>query len=130
MMTDTIADMLTRVRNAFRAKKTHVDIPASKVKAEIAKLLLREGYIKNVKYYDDGLQGMIRIYLKYRDDRSAIERIERVSRASRKVYAGKDELPRVMGGMGIAVISTSKGIMTDKECRREGVGGEVLCHVW
>jgi len=130
MMTDTIADMLTRVRNAFRAKKTHVDVPASKVKAEIAKLLLREGYIKDVKYYDDGLQGMIRIYLKYRGDRSVIERIERISRASRKVYAGKDNLPRVMGGMGIAVISTSRGIMTDKECRREGVGGEVLCHVW
>lgn len=130
MMTDTIADMLTRVRNAFRAKKTHVDVPASKVKAEIAKLLLREGYIKDVKYYDDGLQGMIRIYLKYRGDRSVIEKIERISRASRKVYAGKDNLPRVMGGMGIAVISTSRGIMTDKECRREGVGGEVLCHVW
>lgn len=130
MMTDPIADMLTRVRNAFRIRKTHVDIPASKMKAEIAKILLREGYINNVKYYDDGLQGIIRIYLKYADDTSVIEKIERVSLPSRKVYVGKQDIPRVMGGMGIAIVSTSKGIMTDKECRKEGVGGEVICRVW
>jgi small subunit ribosomal protein S8 len=131
MMTDPIADMLTRVRNAFRAQKNHVDIPASKMKAEIARIMLENGYINNVKYIDDGLQGKIRVYLKYDDkDSCIIEGIKRISVPSRRVYVDKDSIPRVMGGYGTAIISTSKGVLTDKECRREGVGGEVLCHIW
>ncbi|HMA76367.1 MAG: 30S ribosomal protein S8 [Candidatus Krumholzibacteriota bacterium] len=131
MMTDPIADMLTRMRNAYRIGMKHVDIPASKIKAEIAKVLLTDGFIKDIKYYDDGLQGVIRIYLKYtEDDKSVIEKIERVSLPSRRVYVGKDNIPRVMGGLGTAIISTSRGVMTGRKCRSEGIGGEVLCHVW
>ncbi|HSG28689.1 MAG TPA: 30S ribosomal protein S8, partial [Candidatus Krumholzibacterium sp.] len=114
MMTDPIADMLTRVRNAFRAKKTHVDIPASKVKAHIARIMLQGGYVKNVKYIDDGLQGQLRVYLRYDDkNNSIIEGIKRVSVPSRRVYVDKTSIPRVMGGYGTAIISTSKGVMTD-----------------
>jgi small subunit ribosomal protein S8 len=131
MMTDPIADMLTRVRNGFRVGMGRVDVPASKIKAEIAKVLLKSGYIKDIKYYDDGLQGILRIYLKYtNDNKSVINKIERVSLPSRRVYVGKDDIPRVMGGLGTAIISTSKGVMTDKKCRAEGIGGEVLCHLW
>jgi len=131
MMTDPIADMLTRVRNAIHAKKRHVDIPASRMKAQIAKILLDGGYVRNVKYIDDGLQGKIRIYIKYApDSTSVIEGLKRVSMPSRRVYVGKGTIPRVMGGYGTAVISTSQGVMTDKECRKLGVGGEVLCHIW
>ena len=131
MMTDPIADMLTRVRNAFRVGMELVDVPASKIKAEIAKVLLKSGYIKEIKYYDDGLQGVLRIYLKYTsDNKSVINKIERVSLPSRRVYVGKNDIPRVMGGLGTAIISTSKGVMTDKKCRAEGVGGEVLCQLW
>ncbi len=131
MMTDPIADMLTRVRNAIHARKGHVDIPASRMKAQIAKILLDGGYVRNVKYIDDGLQGKIRIYIKYTpDNASVIEGIKRVSMPSRRVYVSKGTIPRVMGGYGTAVISTSKGVLTDKECRKLGVGGEVLCHIW
>jgi small subunit ribosomal protein S8 len=131
MMTDPIADMLTRVRNAYRAKKSHVDIPASKIKAQIARIMLEGGYINDVKYIDDGLQGMLRVYMKYdSDNRSVIEGIKRISLPSRRVYVDSGNIPRVMGGYGTAIISTSKGIMTDKECRAHGVGGEVLCHIW
>lgn len=131
MMTDPIADMLTRVRNAFRAKKTHVDIPASKVKAHIARIMLQGGYVKNVRYIDDGLQGQLRVYLRYDEkNKSIIEGIKRVSVPSRRVYVDKTGIPRVMGGYGTAIISTSKGVLTDKECRALGVGGEVLCHIW
>jgi len=131
MMTDPIADMLTRVRNAFRIGMEHVDVPASKIKAEIAKVLLSSGYIKDIKYYDDGLQGILRIYLKYMNDsKSVIAKIERVSLPSRRVYVSKDNIPRVMGGLGTAIISTSKGVMTDKKCRAQGIGGEVLCQLW
>ncbi len=130
-MTDPIADMLTRVRNAFRIGMNHVDIPASKIKAEIAKVLLYSGYIKDIKYYDDGLHGVIRVYLKYtKDNKSVIVKIQRVSLPSRRVYVDKNSIPRVMGGLGTAIISTSKGVMTDKECRAKGVGGEVLCKLW
>jgi len=123
MMTDPIADMLTRIRNGIHAKKGHVDMPASRIKAQIAKILLDGGYIRNVKYIDDGLQGKIRIYIKYAPDSSSvIEGIKRVSMPSRRVYVSK--------GYGTAVISTSKGVMTDKECRKLGVGGEVICHIW
>jgi small subunit ribosomal protein S8 len=131
MMTDPIADMLTRIRNAIHARKEHVDIPASRMKAQIAKILLDGGFVRNVKYIDDGLQGKIRIYIKYTPDNSSvIEGIKRVSMPSRRVYVSKSTIPRVMGGYGTAVISTSKGIMTDKECRKLGVGGEVICHIW
>jgi small subunit ribosomal protein S8 len=131
MMTDPIADMLSRIRNALKIKKIHVDIPASKIKAQIAKILRDSGYVTNVKYIDDGLQGKIRIYLRYTDgNESVIEGLRRVSKPSRRVYVSKGTIPRVMGGYGTAVISTSKGIITDKECRELGVGGEVLCHIW
>ena len=131
MMTDPIADMLARIRNALKMKMAHVDIPASRIKAQIAKILRDGGYISNVKYIDDGLQGKIRIYLKYTESNdSVIEGLKRVSKPSRRVYVGKGTIPRVMGGYGTAVISTSKGLLTDKECRDQGVGGEVLCHIW
>ncbi len=131
MMTDPIADMLARVRNAIQVRKMHVDMPASKIKAQIARILLENGYVLNVKYIDDGLQGKLRIYLKYTEEhQSAIEGLKRISVPSRRVYVKKDTIPRVMGGYGTAIISTSRGVMTDKECRRNGFGGEVLCHVW
>ncbi len=131
MMTDPIADMLTRIRNAIISKKSHVDMPASKIKARIAKILLEGGYVDNVKYIDDGLQGQLRVYLKY-NERSvcAIEGLRRISLPSRRVYVTKVEIPRVMGGYGTAIISTSKGVLTGKECRALGVGGEVICHIW
>jgi small subunit ribosomal protein S8 len=130
-MTDPIADMIVRLRNGKKAKKAHVDIPASRVKAQIAKILLDNGYVKNVKYIDDDKQGLLRIYYRYDEERvCAIEGMKRVSLTSRRVYVPKSGIPRVMGGFGIAIISTSKGLMTDKECRALGVGGEVLCHVW
>ncbi|UCF05364.1 MAG: 30S ribosomal protein S8 [bacterium] len=131
MMTDPIADFLTRLRNAIIAHKVHVDIPASKIKAQIAKILLESGYVNNVKYIDDGLQGQLRIYLKYgKDNESAIEGMKRISIPSRRVYVGKSDIPRVMGGYGTAIISTSRGVLTDKDCRELEMGGEVLCHVW
>jgi small subunit ribosomal protein S8 len=131
MMTDPIADMLTRLRNAITARKRHVDVPASTIKAQIAKKLLDGGYVADVKYIDDGLQGQLRIYLKYDDTNTcAIEGMKRISLPSRRVYVGKSKIPRVMGGFGTAIISTSKGMLTDKECRALGVGGEVICHIW
>jgi len=131
MMTDPIADMLTRIRNAYRSNKDYVDIPASKIKAQIARIMLEGGYIKNVKFIDDGLQGSIRVYIKYNEGRrSAIEGIRRISLPSCRVYVTRDNLPRVMGGFGTAIISTSHGIMTEKDARKDGVGGEVLCHIW
>jgi small subunit ribosomal protein S8 len=131
MMTDPIADLITRLRNGIKAKKPYIDIPASRIKAQIAKIFLENGYLKNVKYIEDNKQGLLRIYYKYDDDRRcAIEGLKRVSATSRRVYVAKDGIPRVMGGYGTAVISTSKGLLTDKECRAHGVGGEVLCHIW
>ncbi len=131
MMTDPIADFLTRIRNAVKEKKTHVDIPASKMKANIAKILLEHGYVKNVRFMEDTKQGILRIYLKYDSEkRSAIEGLRRISLPSRRVYVTKDNIPRVRGGYGTAIISTSRGLLTDKECRALGIGGEVICHVW
>jgi small subunit ribosomal protein S8 len=131
MMTDPIADMLTRIRNAIHINEAHVDIPASRIKAHIARILLERGYVSNVKYIDDGLQGKLRVYLKYDDQNvSAIEGLQRISLPSRRVYVNKGRIPRVMGGYGTAIISTSQGILTDKECRARGIGGEVLCHIW
>ncbi|NLH96374.1 MAG: 30S ribosomal protein S8 [Clostridiaceae bacterium] len=130
-ITDAIADMLTRIRNASSAKHESVDIPASNIKKDIARILLDEGYVKDVEFIDDDKQGIIRIYLKYTGNKqSVISGIKRISKPGLRVYAGKDELPKVLGGLGIAVISTSRGVMTDKKARAEGVGGEVLAFIW
>ncbi|HEY8349677.1 MAG TPA: 30S ribosomal protein S8 [Clostridiales bacterium] len=130
-ITDAIADMLTRIRNASSAKHESVDIPASNIKKDMARILLDEGYIKDVEFIEDGKQGIIRIFLKYTGNKqSVISGIKRISKPGLRVYAKKDELPKVLGGLGIAVISTSKGVMTDKKARAEGVGGEVLAFIW
>ena len=131
-ITDPIADMLTRIRNASNAKHDTVDVPASNMKKAIAQILLDEGYIKNFQTINDGTQGVIRITLKYVQPgtEKAISGLRRVSKPGLRVYAGADELPRVLRGLGIAIVSTSKGIMTDKKAREAHVGGEVLAFVW
>jgi small subunit ribosomal protein S8 len=130
-ITDPIADMLTRIRNAGTAKHETVDVPASKMKVAIAQILLDEGYIKSFQLIDDGTQGIIRITLKYlANEERAIQGLKRVSKPGLRIYAGADELPQVLKGLGIAIISTSKGIMTDKQARKLHVGGEVLAFVW
>ena len=130
-ITDPIADMLTRIRNAGTAKHETVDVPASKMKVAIAQILLDEGYIKSFQLIDDGTQGIIRITLKYLANKErAIQGLKRVSKPGLRIYAGADELPQVLKGLGIAIISTSKGIMTDKKARELHVGGEVLAFVW
>jgi small subunit ribosomal protein S8 len=131
MLTDPIADMLTRVRNAVLIKSEKVDIPASKMKVEVAKILKEEGFIKSYKILKDKKQGILRVALKYASDSDPIiSGLKRISKPGRRVYVGKAEIPRVMGGVGIAIITTPKGVLSDKTCRREGVGGEVLCYVW
>ncbi|MCD8342568.1 MAG: 30S ribosomal protein S8 [Clostridiales bacterium] len=129
-ITDPIADMLTRIRNASNAKHSTVDVPASNMKKAIAKILLDEGYIKNYQLIDDGTQGIIRITLKYNGNERAITGLRRVSKPGLRVYAGADELPKVLHGLGIAIVSTSKGVLTDKAAREQHVGGEVLAFVW
>ena len=130
-ITDPIADMLTRIRNANSAKHDTVDVPASNMKKAIAQILLEEGYIKNFQLIDDGTQGVIRITLKYNSGKEkVITGLRRVSKPGLRVYAGADELPKVLRGLGIAIVSTSKGIMTDKKAREAHVGGEVLAFVW
>lgn len=130
-ITDAIADMLTRIRNASSAKHESVDIPASNIKKSISQILLDEGYVKDVEYIDDDKQGTIRITLKYTGNKqNVITGIKRISKPGLRVYASKDEIPKVLGGLGIAILSTSKGILTDKKARAEGVGGEVLAFVW
>lgn len=130
-MTDVVADMLTRIRNANDAKHETVDIPASNMKKAIAQILLDEGYIKNYKVTDDGKQGIITVTLKYGEGKQKIIRgLKRVSKPGLRIYAASQELPRVRNGLGIAIISTSRGIMTDKTARKENVGGEVLAFVW
>ena len=130
-ITDPIADMLTRIRNANNSRHTTVDIPASNMKKAIAKILLDEGYVKNVEYIDDSTQGVIRITLKYAENKQKVlTGLKRVSKPGLRIYASKEELPRVLKGLGIAIISTSKGIMTDKEARRQNVGGDVLAFIW
>ena len=129
-ITDPIADMLTRIRNANTAKHATVDVPASNMKKSIAQILLDEGYIKNFQLIDDGTQGVIRITLKYNGTEKVISGLRRVSKPGLRVYAGADELPRVLRGLGIAFISTSKGVMTDKAARAQHIGGEVLAFVW
>ena len=130
-ITDPIADMLTRIRNAGTAKHETVDVPASKMKKAIVEILLNEGYIKSYQLVDDGTQGIIRITLKYLPDKEkVISGLRRVSKPGLRIYAGAAELPKVLKGLGIAIISTSKGVMTDKQARAEHVGGEVLAFVW
>ena len=129
--TDPIADLLTRVRNAYNAKHEMVEVPASKMKQEIVKILLNEGYIKDYKVVPDEKQGVISIWLKYGDNKKKVlSGIKRVSKPGLRVYAAWDEIPRVLKGLGIAIVSTSKGIMTDKRARREKIGGEVLAYIW
>jgi len=130
-MTDPIADMLTRIRNASTARHEKVDIPESKLKKNLAQILLDEGYIKSYKLLEDQKQGVIRIYLKYAPDKKGIiSGLKRVSKPGCRTYVTHKELPRVLGGLGSAIISTSRGIMTSSQCRRERVGGELLCYVW
>ena len=130
-ITDTIADMLTRIRNANAAKHETVDIPASNMKKAIAQILLDEGYIKSFQVLEDSKQGVIRITLKYGPNKSqVITGLRRVSKPGLRIYSSCEEMPRVMKGLGIAILSTSKGVMTDKQARKENVGGEVLAFVW
>jgi len=129
-ITDPIADMLTRIRNASAAKHSTVEIPASNMKKSIAEILLQEGYIKNFQLINDGIQGIIKVTLKYNGAEKAIAGLRRVSKPGLRVYAGADELPYVLRGLGVAIISTSKGVMTDKKAREANVGGEVLAFIW
>ncbi len=129
--TDPIADMLTRIRNAARVRKREVVIPSSKLKVEIAKILKEEGYIRNFKMIDDNKQGILNIALKYTDDNlSVISGLRRISRPGCRLYCTRDSIPKVLDGLGIAVISTSRGMLTGKRCQEMGVGGEVLCYIW
>ncbi len=131
MLSDPIADMLTRIRNAGRAKFNSVDIPGSNLKVELAKVLKGEGYIRNYKFVKDNKQGVLRVYLKFGpENQHVIYELERVSKPSRRVYVKSTELKPVLNGTGVAILSTSKGIMTDKEARTRNLGGEVLCRVW
>ena len=130
LVNDPIADMLTRIRNALIARHEEVIIPASNIKKNIAQILLDEGYIKSVDFEDDGLQGSIKIALKYVEKESVIKGLKRISKPGLRVYAKSEEIPKVLGGLGIAIISTSKGVMVDKEARKANIGGEVLAYIW
>jgi small subunit ribosomal protein S8 len=131
MTSDPIADLLTRIRNASRAEHEKVDIPASKLKVKITELLKDEGFVKNYRLIEDQKQGVLRVYLKYgAGNEKMISGLVRVSRPGRRVYVGKDKIPTILGGMGVAILSTSRGVMTDRESRRQQVGGEVLAYVW
>lgn len=130
-MTDPIADMLTRIRNANMARHEKVEIPASNVKREIARILKEEGFVRDVEFIDDNKQGLIRVFLKYgADNEFVISGLKRISKPGLRVYAKKNEVPRVLGGLGIAILSTSNGILTDKQARSAQAGGEVLAYVW
>ncbi len=131
MMSDPIADLLTRIRNASRAEHEKVDVPASKLKVKITELLKDEGFIKNYRLIEDNKQGTLRVYLKYgAGNERMISGLVRVSRPGRRVYVGKDEIPSILGGMGVAILSTSRGVMTDRESKKQQLGGEVLAYVW
>ncbi|MCL4516137.1 MAG: 30S ribosomal protein S8 [Firmicutes bacterium] len=131
VMTDPIADMLTRIRNANSINHSTVEIPGSKLKMELARIFKEEGFVRDVEFVDDGKQGTIRIMLKYGPQKDkVISGIKRISKPGLRVYAQKDQIPKVLGGLGIAVLSTSQGIMTDKQARQKGIGGEVICYVW
>ena len=129
-MSDVIADMLTRIRNANNAKHETVDVPASNMKRSIADILVNEGYIKGYNIVEDGKQGIIRITLKYNGKEKAIQGLRRVSKPGLRIYASAEDMPRVMNGLGVAIVSTSKGLMTDKQARKSNIGGEVLAFVW
>jgi small subunit ribosomal protein S8 len=130
-VTDPIADMLTVIRNGCKAKQKKVEVPASRMKSEVLKVLLKEKFISNYRYIEDTKQGRLRVYLKYTgDEDSVIAGLKRVSRPGLRIYAGADKIPSVRGGLGVAIMSTSQGIITNTEARTRGVGGEVLCHVW
>lgn len=130
-MTDPIADMLTRVRNANSVKHETVDVPASNIKKEIARILLEEGFIRGYDVIEDGKQGIIRIQLKYgQEGERVISGLKRISKPGMRIYANSEEIPKVLNGLGVAIISTSKGIFTDKQARQNKVGGEVICYVW
>ncbi|MBI3610638.1 MAG: 30S ribosomal protein S8 [Nitrospirae bacterium] len=130
MMTDPISDMLNRMRNAILRKYDYVDIPASKIKQAIVRIFKEEGFIRSVETVTEGGHPVIRVKLKYSNDASLINGMRRVSRPGRRVYVGKDEIPRVRGGLGMAVLSTTKGMMTDRESRKQQMGGEVICFIW
>ncbi|MDD7593372.1 MAG: 30S ribosomal protein S8 [Peptoniphilaceae bacterium] len=130
MMTDPIADMLTRIRNGNMKKHDSVEVPASNMKKSLAQILLDEGYIKGFNVVEDNKQGMITIDLKYVDDERVISGLKRISKPGRRVYVRANEVPRVLDGLGTAILSTSHGVMTDKQARQEGVGGEVICYIW
>jgi small subunit ribosomal protein S8 len=130
-MTDPVADFLTRVRNAIRAKQQKVDVPASKLKTEMARILKEEGYISNFKATEENGQKLLRVYLKYSNaNEAAISNLERISKPGCRVYVGRTEIPRVLGGLGINILTTPRGVMTGREARKQGVGGEILCQVW
>ena len=130
-LTDPVADFLTRIRNAIRARHQKLDVPASKLKAEIARILKEEGYISNFKTTEENGRAVLRVYLKYgANNEAAIRDLERVSRPGCRVYIGRDEIRRVQGGLGISIMTTPRGVMTGRHARREGVGGEVLCEIW
>jgi small subunit ribosomal protein S8 len=130
-MTDPIADMLTRVRNANMVGHERVEIPASKIKEQIARILYEQGYIRNYRFIEDGKQGILRVYLKYGENKEkVITQLKRISKPGRRVYVSRDKVPRVLGGLGIAILSTSQGIMTSAQSKKAGIGGEVLCYVW
>ena len=130
-LTDPVADFLTRIRNAHRARHQKLDVPGSRLKVEIARILKEEGYIANYKPVEEGGQQVLRVYLKYGPNNEAVIRdLQRVSRPGCRVYVGKDEIRRVQGGLGISIMTTPKGVMTGRQARREGVGGEILCEVW
>ena len=130
MMTDPIADFFTRIRNALHAKHKQVDFPNSKMKTRLAEILKDEGFVRDFKMAQDSKQGVLRVYLKYKDGDPAIRGIKRISKPGRRVYVPKDNLPRVINGLGVAIISTSSGVITDAGCRQKGIGGEVLGYVW
>jgi len=130
-LTDPIADMLTRIRNALLVKKKDVTMPSSRLKVEVAKILKEEGYIKNFKVIDDNKQGILTLTLKYSDNnRSVITGLEKISKPGCRIYCKGDAVPKVLDGLGIAIVSTSKGLMSGKKCEEKGVGGEVLCYIW
>ncbi|RLD18177.1 MAG: 30S ribosomal protein S8 [Caldiserica bacterium] len=130
MYSDPIADFLIRLKNASMVKKEVVEVPASRMKEDILKILQREGFIKEYSKIEDGRQGILKVYLKYKDGMPTLRGVKRVSKPGRRIYVKKDEIPKVLRGTGIAIISTSKGIMTDEEARKNMIGGEVICYVW
>ena len=130
MMTDPIADLFTRIRNGQMVRHPRVDVPGSKMKSRIVEILKEEGYIKNFRYYEDGKQGILRVYLKYQNEEPVIRGIKRISKPGRRYYVNRNTIPKVLNGLGLAIVSTSAGVFTDAQCREKGVGGEVIGHIW